>query len=48
MDHIITDVLIVGGGGAACRAAIAASDAGADVFMATKKCQEKGAPLPSR
>ncbi len=42
MDHIITDVLIVGGGGAACRAAIAASDAGADVFMATKKMPGKG------
>ena len=42
MSHIITDVLIVGGGGAACRAAIAASDAGADVFMAAKKMPGKG------
>ena len=35
--HVIeTDVLIVGGGGAACRAAIEAHDAGADVLMILK------------
>ena len=33
---IETDVLIVGGGGAACRAAIEAHDAGADVLMILK------------
>ncbi|MBR5473990.1 MAG: FAD-binding protein [Lachnospiraceae bacterium] len=32
-----TDVLIVGAGGAACRAAIAAADAGSKVLIATKK-----------
>jgi fumarate reductase (CoM/CoB) subunit A len=32
-----TDVLIVGAGGAACRAAIAAAEAGAQVILATKK-----------
>jgi fumarate reductase (CoM/CoB) subunit A len=35
-DVIETDVLIVGGGGAACRAAIAAHDAGADVLVTLK------------
>ncbi|HWQ79192.1 MAG TPA: FAD-binding protein [Anaerovoracaceae bacterium] len=33
MDNIKTDVLIIGGGGAACRAAVAAADAGADVTV---------------
>ena len=33
---IYTDVLVIGGGGAACRAAIAASDAGAATIMALK------------
>lgn len=37
MNRLATDVLIVGGGGAAGRAAIAAADAGADVLIATKK-----------
>lgn len=37
MLKITTDVLIVGAGGAACRAAIAAADAGAKVLMATKQ-----------
>ena len=33
---IDTDVLVIGGGGAACRAAIAAHDAGADAILALK------------
>ncbi len=37
MRNLKTDVLIVGAGGAACRAAIAAADAGASVLVATKK-----------
>ena len=37
MDRLVTDVLVIGGGGAACRAAIAACDAGADVLIAAKK-----------
>ena len=36
MNRIKTDVLIIGGGGAACRAAIAAHDAGASVLMVLK------------
>ena len=42
MDRIITNVLIIGGGGAACRAAIAACDAGADVLIVSKKPLGKG------
>ena len=36
MDHLQTDVLVVGGGGAAARAAIEAFDAGARVTLVTK------------
>ncbi|MBC7237743.1 MAG: FAD-binding protein, partial [Chloroflexi bacterium] len=37
IDRIIeTDVLVIGGGGAACRAAVAAHDAGARVLLALK------------
>ena len=35
-ETVRTDVLVVGGGGAAARAAIEAHDAGADVVLATK------------
>ncbi|MCI8514676.1 MAG: FAD-binding protein [Lachnospiraceae bacterium] len=37
MINTRTDVLVIGAGGAACRAAIAAADAGAQVMLATKK-----------
>lgn len=37
MIKVRTDVLVIGAGGAACRAAIAAADAGAQVVLATKK-----------
>jgi fumarate reductase (CoM/CoB) subunit A len=36
MDHLRTDVLVVGGGGAAARAAVEAFDAGARVALVTK------------
>ena len=36
MDRLVTDVLVIGGGGAALRAALAACDAGADVIIAAK------------
>lgn len=36
MEHIKTEILIVGGGGAACRAAIAAADQGSKVLMVLK------------
>lgn len=37
MINLETTVLIIGGGGAACRAAIEACDAGADVLLVSKK-----------
>lgn len=37
MTEYTTDVLVIGGGGAACRAALAAADAGAQVIMASKR-----------
>ncbi|MDR1520506.1 MAG: FAD-binding protein [Planctomycetota bacterium] len=36
MERLLTDVLVIGGGGAAMRAAIAACDAGVSVLMAVK------------
>ncbi len=36
MNTIQTDVLVVGGGGAACRAALEAGMAGADTILAVK------------
>ena len=44
MNRIKTDVLVIGGGGAACRAAVEAHDAGASVLMVLKgKIGESGA-----
>lgn len=43
MQILYTDVLIVGGGGAACRAAIEASDAGGEVMLLTKGLLGSGA-----
>ncbi|GHU06292.1 fumarate reductase subunit A [Betaproteobacteria bacterium] len=40
--EINTGVLIIGGGGAACRAAIAAADCGAQVLLMSKKPLKKG------
>ena len=36
MLELLTDVIIIGGGGAACRAAIEAADSGASVVLVTK------------
>ena len=36
MNTVQTDVLVVGGGGAACRAALEAGMAGADTILAVK------------
>lgn len=41
MSKIYTDVLIIGGGSAACRAAIEAADAGARVLMISKRPPER-------
>jgi L-aspartate oxidase len=40
--EIRTGVLVIGGGGAACRAAIAAADCGAQVLVVSKKPLKKG------
>ncbi|MFQ9648955.1 MAG: FAD-binding protein [Enterocloster sp.] len=45
MDRLVTDVLVIGGGGAALRAALAACDAGADVIIAAKMPLGLGGPL---